>query len=80
MDENEAARRRTWAQGVEDENLITRCAVNRVVLRDDLSGDGYWAAVEMMDSDDALGGLRSVWLHWYMKPSIIDVLHVSGVR
>ena len=54
--------------------------MNRVVLRDALSGNGYWAAVEMMDSDDALRGLRSVWLHWYMKPSIIDVLHVFGVQ
>ena len=37
--------------------LVGRCDVNRVVQRDDLSGDGYWASVEMMDSDDALGGL-----------------------
>ena len=37
--------------------LITRCAVNRVALRNDLIGDDYSAAVEMIDPDGALGGL-----------------------
>ena len=37
--------------------LITRCAVNRVALRNDLIGDDYSAVVEMMDPDDALEGL-----------------------
>ena len=37
--------------------LITRCAVNRVALRNDLIGDNYSAAVEMIDPDGALRGL-----------------------
>ena len=55
---NEVARHRTWAQRVEDEKkkLITRCATNRVALLNDLIGDDYSVAVEMMDSDDVLRG------------------------
>ena len=51
------ARRRTWAQGVEDQNHIIRVAKNRVAVRNDLIGDDYSVAVEMMDSDDGLRGL-----------------------
>lgn len=47
-----------------------------MTLRNDLIGDDYWAAVEMMDPEDAL---RSGLLHWYTKLSFIDVLHVSGI-
>ena len=59
--------------------LITRCVVNRVALRNDLIGDDYWVAVEMMDPDDALRGPQSVWLHWYMKLCFIDVFQVSAI-
>ena len=48
------AHRRTWAQGVEDQKYITRFAENRMALRNDLIGDDYLVAVEMMDSDDGL--------------------------
>ena len=34
--------------------LVTCYAGNRVVLRNDLSGDGYSVVVEMMDPDGAL--------------------------
>ena len=51
------AHRRAWAQGVEDQKHITRFAENRMALRNDLIGDDYSVAVEMMDSDDGLRGL-----------------------
>ena len=54
---NEAARHRMWAQGAEDKKeLITCYSMNRVDLRNDLIGDDYSAAVEMMDSDDVPRG------------------------
>ena len=37
--------------------LITRCTVNLMALRNDLIGDDYSAAVEMIDLDGALRGL-----------------------
>ena len=37
--------------------LITRCTVNLMVLRNDLIGNDYSAAVEMMDPGGALRGL-----------------------
>ena len=51
------AHRRTWAQGVEDHKHITCFAENRMALHNDLIGDDYSVAVEMMDSDDGLRGL-----------------------
>ena len=41
-------------EGVEDEKTHYRLRCESVALRDDLIGDDYSAAVEMMDSDDAL--------------------------
>ena len=39
-----------------EKNMITRCAMNRVALLNDLIGDDYSVAVGIMDSDDALRG------------------------
>ena len=51
-----------------------------MALRNDLIGDGYSTAVEMMDSEDALRGRRSGLLDWFIILSFVDVLQVSGVR
>ena len=40
-----------------ERKLITRWAMNRVGLLNDLICDDYSAAAEMMDSEDALRGL-----------------------
>ena len=54
--------------------------MNRVALHNDLIGDDYSAAVEMMDSDDALRGRRSGSLKAKVKRSVMDILRASGVR
>ena len=47
-------------KGLSMKKFITHCAVNRMSLRNAWIGDDYSAAVEMMDSDDALRRRRSV--------------------
>ena len=59
--------------------MNTRFAMNRAAMPNNLIGDDYSAAVEMMDSDDALRCLESGLLHWYVKLSFIVVLRVSTV-
>ena len=46
-----------WHKGSSMKKLITRCDVNRVTLYNDLIGDDYSAAVELMDSEVGLRGL-----------------------